>query len=151
MSYQPIPDSGTGSTPANRACARPAVVLARLLTRLPPRRLQRLLGLISRGARPAAYEQALSARNAVTAVSALCAGREGCLPRSVATALVCRARGIWPAWCVGVRAAPPFAAHAWVETTGRPVGESIPDNYLRVLITVPPQPAREGTDGQLQR
>ncbi|MZD07450.1 lasso peptide biosynthesis B2 protein, partial [Streptomyces sp. SID5785] len=47
--------------------------------------------------------------------------------------------GTWPAWHAGVRAAPPFAPHAWVEAEGRMVGEpATPDEY-RPLMTVAPR------------
>lgn len=72
----------------------------------------------------------------MVAVSLLCAG-DGCLPRSLATALLCRLRGTWPTWCAGARTAP-FAAHAWVEVAGEPVGEPHPAGYYRALVTVPP-------------
>ncbi|MEU1080732.1 lasso peptide biosynthesis B2 protein [Streptomyces sp. NPDC005908] len=136
MSFHPVPETHTGTTFLERAGARVAVVLARPLLLLPPARLGRALRLLSRGARPAGHDRTHRARRAVTTVSAVCAGREGCLPRSVATALLCRARGEWPTWCVGVRAAPPFGAHAWVEAEGRLVGEDLPRSYFRRLITV---------------
>ncbi|GGS14184.1 hypothetical protein GCM10010252_62030 [Streptomyces aureoverticillatus] len=60
----------------------------------------------------AGYEEALRARQEVTTVSTLCAGRY-CLQRSLATALLCRMRGHVPTWCSGVRTTP-FGAHAWV-------------------------------------
>lgn len=119
-----------------RVQAVAAVGAARLLARLPPAGLRRVLGSLSRRGRPADYEQAARFRNAVTSVSVFCAG-EGCLPRSVATTLLCRTRGTWPTWCVGVRTAP-CAGHAWVEAEGRPVGEP-PDTetYRRVLFVAP--------------
>ncbi|MCJ0873275.1 MULTISPECIES: lasso peptide biosynthesis B2 protein [unclassified Streptomyces] len=136
MSFHPVPETHTGTSFAQRAGARLAVAVGRPLLLLPPARLARVLGVVSRGARPAGHERTYRARQAVTTVSAVCAGREGCLPRSVATALLCRARGEWPTWCVGVRAAPPFGAHAWVEAEGRLVGEELPESYFRRLITV---------------
>jgi hypothetical protein len=66
----------------------------------------------------------------------LCAG-EGCLQRSLATALLCRLRGSWPTWCTGVRTMP-FGAHAWVEADGVPVDEPDPPGHYRPVITVPP-------------
>lgn len=117
-----------------RLAARAAVTVARPLAALPARRLRRLLRLLRRGASPATVSQALTARQAVVAVSARCAG-QGCLQRSVATVLLCRMRGVWPVWCVGVRTAP-FRAHAWVEIDGTPVGEPYPAGYYRALITV---------------
>ncbi|MFI6642690.1 lasso peptide biosynthesis B2 protein [Streptomyces sp. NPDC050504] len=119
---------------ARRPLALAATAAARLLVRLPPRRIRRFLSVLARGAAPATAEQALTARRAVVAVSTRCAG-EGCLQRSVATALLCRVRGTWPDWCTGVRTAP-FRAHAWVEAEGRPVGESFPPGYFRPLLTV---------------
>ncbi|MFB8183312.1 lasso peptide biosynthesis B2 protein [Streptomyces sp. NPDC055966] len=130
-----------------RAVARIAVVLARALVLLPPRRIRSLLGAVRHGARPATYAQASDARNAVLAVSLRCSGPKGCLPRSLATVLVCRARGTWPSWCVGVRALPPPAAHAWVEAQGRPVDEQVPAEYFRALFTVPPVVSEDPADG----
>jgi hypothetical protein len=69
-------------------------------------------------------------------VSLACAGREGCLPRSLATVLFCRLQGRWAAWCVGTRTVPPFGAHAWVEVAGEPVGEEHPADYFRTFFTV---------------
>jgi hypothetical protein len=110
---------------------------ARLLATQPPRRIRRVLGWLRAGARPATFEEARAARDAVTAVSLMCAAREGCLPRSLATVLLCRVRGAWPTWCVGARRVPPFGAHAWVEADGRPVGEDYPPDYFRTFFTVP--------------
>ena len=96
-----------------------------------------MLGWLRRGAKPATFEQAKAARDAVVAVSLHCAAREGCLARSLATVLLCRLRGHWPTWCVGARRLPPFAAHAWVEADGIMVGEDYPPDYFRILFTVP--------------
>ncbi|PAZ12398.1 hypothetical protein CLM62_29845 [Streptomyces sp. SA15] len=120
-----------------RVPARAAVVAARLLSRLPPRRIRLVLTLLRHGAAPAAYEQALAARQDVTATSTLCSGRH-CLQRSLATALLCRLRGVWPTWCTGVRTLP-FSAHAWVEADGRAVGEPADTAAYRRVITVPPR------------
>ncbi|CAL9424479.1 hypothetical protein SUDANB95_01912 [Actinosynnema sp. ALI-1.44] len=115
-------------------------VVARALATLPPRHIRSVLTAVSAGARPAGHAEALAARDAVTAVSLRCAG-PGCLPRSIATALLCRSRGTWPTWRVGVRTAP-FAAHAWVEADGRPVGEPAGTELLHVLMTVPARATR---------
>lgn len=119
-----------------KLAALTAVAAARLLAGQPPRRIRAVLVRLRRGAQPATAAQAAAARNAVTAVSLLCAG-EGCLPRSIATAVLCRMRGVWPTWCTGVRTAP-FTAHAWVEVDGAPVGEPHAPGYYRTMITVPP-------------
>ncbi|GAA2209724.1 hypothetical protein GCM10009850_051830 [Nonomuraea monospora] len=117
-----------------RPPALAAVGAAHLIGRLPPARIRAVLELARRGAPPATASQAKAARDAVMAVSLSCAG-EGCLPRSIATALLCRMRGSWPTWCAGVRVHP-FAAHAWVEAGNRPVDEP-PASYHRTIV-VPP-------------
>lgn len=80
---------------------RAAIAAAFVLARFKPGRLRRVLTRCARGARPATYEETLEAYEAVTATSRRCAGRYGCLPRSVAIALVCRMAGSWPDWCAG--------------------------------------------------
>lgn len=119
---------------------RPAALIAvggaRLLAHLPPRRIRAVLTLLRRHAAPATYQQAKNAQDAILGVSVLCGGRY-CLQRSLATTLLCRIRGAWPTWCTGVRTAP-FAAHAWVEVDGQPVGEPLGPGYYRALIVVPP-------------
>jgi hypothetical protein len=114
-----------------------AVGAARLLATQPPRRIRTVLGLLRRGAKPATIEQAKAAWESVVVVSLTCAAREGCVPRSLATILLCRLGGGWPTWCVGARRVPPFAAHAWVEAEGMMVGEEYPPDYFRTLFTVP--------------
>ncbi|WP_261718642.1 lasso peptide biosynthesis B2 protein [Streptomyces sp. FZ201] len=148
MSFQTVLRPRSEVPRRARLAARLAVAVAKPLTHLPPHRIRRLLTALARGARPADFDRAAAARDAVTTVSLVCAGREGCLQRSIATALLCRARGSWPTWCVGVRTAPPFAAHAWVEADGRMVGEGVPEGYFRVLISVAPHNTRRATDGR---
>ena len=117
-----------------------AVAVARLLARAKPARVRTVLEFARRGARPATAEQALAARRAVVAVSLRCAG-QACLQRSIAAALLCRSRGVWPTWCTGVRTSP-FEAHAWIEVAGSPVGEPYPAGHYRPLLSVAPA-ARE--------
>ncbi len=112
-----------------------AVAIARVLVRLRPRRLSAVLDRICSGARPATQSEALAAREAVAAVSLRCAGEQGCLPRSVATMLLCRLRGTAPAWRIGVRTMP-FSAHAWVEVGEEPVGELYPAGYYEPLTVL---------------
>ncbi|MEV6024837.1 lasso peptide biosynthesis B2 protein [Streptomyces sp. NPDC052036] len=113
-----------------------AVAVARVLSKLSPSKLRAVLEFARRRAAPATADQAAAARAAVVAVSLRCAG-QACLQRSVATALLCRARGTWPTWCTGVRTNP-FSAHAWVEVEGIPVGEPYPAGYFRTILTVGP-------------
>lgn len=123
-----------------RFAARLAVCVARLLVRLPAGRLRRVLCVVRVGARAATTSEARAARDAVVSVSVRCAG-QGCLQRSVATALLCRANNVWPDWCVGVRTEP-FRAHAWVAVGGAPVGERDEVRAYHAIVTVPARPRR---------
>lgn len=134
-----IEQDATGLTLRERAAARVVVPVARVLAKRKPQRLQRFMTLISRGARPATHEQASRARAAVTSTSVVCAAPEGCLPRSIATALSLRLRGVFPTWAVGVRVMPPFGAHAWVMVDGRDVDEPHPQGYYVALMKVDPR------------
>ncbi|MDV9201172.1 lasso peptide biosynthesis B2 protein [Streptomyces sp. Wh19] len=118
-----------------RAMAHACVAAARLLARAKP---GRILHTIRRGAIPATYEQA-AVRDDITGTSTLCAGTY-CLQRSLATALLCRTRGVWPTWRTGVRT-PPFTAHAWIEADGRPVSEPTDTATYYPMLTVPPAPS----------
>ena len=120
-----------------RLLAYGVIAVARVLATRSPGRIRAVLDVVRRGATPATYEQAKAARDTVVAVSLTCAAREGCLARSLATALLCRLRGRWPTWCVGARRLPPFAAHAWVEAEGAMVDEDYPPDYFRPLLRVP--------------
>src|SRR5262249_37470817 len=114
---------------------RLAAGVARLLVLLPPLHLRQLLRLASLGARPADAGQARQAPPAVLSGSLRCAGPGGRRPRSAATPLLCRWRGTWPDWCTGFRIQP-FAAHAWVEAAGSPVGEPADMAPFHTVISV---------------
>lgn len=135
----------TGRPLRLRLLTRLAICTARLLVLLKPHLLTRVLTRLSRGAAAADSTQAHAARASVLAASLSLNGLRSCLPRSVSIALLCRLQGVWPTWCVGVRAAPPFAAHAWVEAGGELIGErGNPDTFAR-LITVAPVERRAPT------
>jgi Transglutaminase-like superfamily len=119
-----------------RLAARVAVGCAHLLATQPPGRIRSVLSRLRRGARPATVGETAAARETVLTVSLASGGRRGCLPRSLATVLLCRMRGQWPTWCVGVRTRPPFAAHAWVEAEGELVGEDSPADYFQRFFAV---------------
>ncbi|MEU6757111.1 lasso peptide biosynthesis B2 protein [Streptomyces sp. NPDC046685] len=121
---------------ARRLGARLVIGCAHVLALLPPRRIRAVLALLRPGSRPATLAEAEAARETVLAVSLAAGGHKGCLPRSLATVLLCRCRGQWPAWCVGVRTRPPFAAHAWVEAEGTAVGEGTPAGYFQRFFAV---------------
>jgi hypothetical protein len=132
VSYQPR------SVPfPRRMTARLTIGVARLLATQSPRRIRRILGVLHKGSTPATFAQAKAARDTVVAVSLTCATREGCLPRSLATVVLCRLRGQWATWCIGSRRLPPFGAHAWVEADGVMVGEDCPPDYFITLLSVP--------------
>ncbi|MER7760218.1 lasso peptide biosynthesis B2 protein [Streptomyces sp. NPDC097619] len=115
---------------------RTAVLAALLLARMPPHRIRSVMRLAAGGSRQAEYETADAHYRAVAAAGPRCAGWRGCLPRSIAVALLCRAEGRWPDWNVGVRRTPPFAAHAWLEAEGRVVAEPGTPTAYGVLIHV---------------
>lgn len=133
---QVVPHDPRSVPPGPRFMTRLAVALAHLLARQPPVRIRAVLVRLRRGARPATLEEAARARATVLAVSLAAGGQQGCLARSLATVLLCRSRGQWPTWCVGVRTHPPFAAHAWVEAEGELVGEGAPAEYFQRFLTV---------------
>ncbi|MFC9181600.1 lasso peptide biosynthesis B2 protein [Streptomyces globisporus] len=137
-----MPRRGAG---AGGVRLRTAIAAAIVLARLKPGRLRRVLARCSRGARPASYAETLEVLEAVVAGSPRCASRYGCLPRSVAVALACRLSGVWPDWCAGVWASPPFSPHAWVLAEGRTVGEQAEAADLRPLMVVT---VREGVRGE---
>ncbi|WP_328806199.1 lasso peptide biosynthesis B2 protein [Streptacidiphilus fuscans] len=114
-----------------------AVGAARVLARVKPATLRKVLEFTRRGADAATTDQAAAAREQVVAVSARCAGNN-CLQRSIASALLCRVRGTWPTWCTGVRTHP-FAAHAWIQVDGEPIGEPHPAGFFHPLLAVEPK------------
>ncbi|WP_433259751.1 lasso peptide biosynthesis B2 protein (plasmid) [Streptosporangium sp. CA-135522] len=121
----------------NRLLISLIVPTARVLSRRPPRRLRRLFGRLAAGARPASYAEAQLVIDQLLTTSPQCRGGSSCLVRSISALLLCRSRGIWPTWCVGVVATPPFAAHAWIEADDQIVGEPVAREYFRTFFTVP--------------
>lgn len=119
-----------------RLRVRAAALVAAPLARLSPARMRVVLAWLRRGAAPAAYDDVRTLREATIGVSLRAAGPEGCLRRTLTIALLCRSRGIWPTWCVGVTTLPPFRAHSWVEAEGRIVGEDEPAGQFTKLIAI---------------
>ncbi|MEU0241391.1 lasso peptide biosynthesis B2 protein [Nocardiopsis sp. NPDC006198] len=136
---EPAAESASrGALLRSRAC----VGLALVVSQLKPHRIRQLMSLVVRnGGRPA-VEDVEHHRGLVVSVSTLCAG-EGCLPRSIATALLARWHGYGVTWCTGVQDRP-FAAHAWVEIDGRPVGESADLGGFRKMLVCTPEYASSG-------
>ncbi|MGW6055065.1 lasso peptide biosynthesis B2 protein [Streptomyces sp. NPDC055189] len=133
-----LPEVPVRVSPATRLTGRLAVAAAGKLAGKPPKRLREILVRASSGARAATYEEAKLARDEILMISPACRGRNACLPRSISTALLCRTRGIWPTWCVGVVASPPFGAHAWLEVDGDIVDEPIGSDFYRSFFRVAP-------------
>ncbi|WP_167203081.1 lasso peptide biosynthesis B2 protein [Actinomyces respiraculi] len=137
MSSPVLPETAeTRASSWERTYARTAVAAAFVLSRLRPRLLRSVMNrVVARGRRPDA-DEVLRWRGLVVSISTFCAG-EGCLPRSIATALLARGHGCGVTWCTGMRDRP-FVAHAWVEIDGKPIGE-ISDlrTFHRVLTAYP--------------
>jgi hypothetical protein len=93
MSTPIMPEASLHAGRRYSAVARIAVVVALVLTLLPPKVIRRVLGRVVRGGRPATPAEVLSMRDAVNSVSRRCAG-QGCLQRSIAVMLLARAFGM---------------------------------------------------------
>jgi hypothetical protein len=79
------------------------------------------------------YAESLRLGFAVTRILRLMPGDSRCLSRSlVLTAMLAR-RGIQSSIVIGVRPAPGFRAHAWVEHRGRPLLAAGPREYRRLV------------------
>ncbi|MEV5326371.1 lasso peptide biosynthesis B2 protein [Nonomuraea sp. NPDC052634] len=131
-----LPEAPARLSPLTRLQIAAVVPVARLIHRRPPAELRRRLARLARGARPARYDEAKRARDEILTASPRCRGDRACLIRSLSVVLLCRLRGVWPAWCVGVLAVPPFAAHAWVEAEGRIVDEPLAHTDYRAFFKV---------------
>src|SRR6266536_6576198 len=121
------------------SCAvRFAIGLARVLARQKPKRIKAVLCRVRTAARAATAVEATRARDCVLTASPRCCGGRACLVRSLASTLLCRMYGVWPAWRVGVLVTPPFTAHAWIEAEGQLIGEALDGTCYRPLMTVGP-------------
>lgn len=141
-----IPDGPVGRKPAIQA--RLAILVAHGLTRLPPGILESVMRrVVSRGKRPDP-STIVNYRAAVVRSSTICAGH-GCLPRSVATALVARMNGYGVSWFTGIKDAP-FTAHAWVAVDDHAVGEPAEVTaFAKVLSAVPEYSPSSRTEGEV--
>lgn len=119
-----------------RALIGLVVRVASIMQRQQPARLRRLLTRIAAGAMPASYAQTYAIKEQVLTASPECRGSEACLTRSITIALLCRLRGSWPEWCVGVLMSPPFTAHAWVQAESRIVEDVLLTGDYRTFYTV---------------
>lgn len=97
-------------------------------------RIEHLARLLNRRAtRGATVREVTDLLAAIDQASDWLPNRVACLERSLAVVLWCGLRRRSVCWRLGVRT-PPFAAHAWVEIAGHPVGELVPvQSYLPIL------------------
>lgn len=97
-------------------------------------RIERLTRWANCRARPAAtVREVLELLDAIDRTSRWLPARVACLERSLAVVLWCGLHRRAVCWRMGVRT-PPFAAHAWVEVAGQPVGELVSvQSYLPIL------------------
>jgi len=136
MTLPELPATGVTLSLSDQVATRLAVAVARVLARQKPKQIKAALTKLRRGARPATASEAQRARDSVLTVSPRCSGGRACLLRSIASVVLCRIRGVWPVWCVGVLAAPPFTAHAWIEAQGQLIGEELDGACYQRLIEV---------------
>lgn len=125
MSPQVVLRRPSRLTVRERTTALAAVMAAQVVltvARGSPAHIRNALRALPGAGKPAHPMLASSAHAAVVTVSLSCASPNGCLLRSVAVVLLCRARGGRVRWVVGCSSPPP-ASHAWVETTEGPVDE----------------------------
>lgn len=138
MTLPELPATRVALPLSSRVATWVAVSAARLLAQQKPKNIKAALAKIQSGARPATAPEARHARDSVLTVSPRCSGPQACLPRSIASVLLCRLRGVSPVWCVGVLAAPPFTAHAWIEAEGQLIDEELDGTCYRRLIEIGP-------------
>lgn len=125
-----------------------AMAMASLLSRVRPSAIQQILSILRLGARPSRPDEAESAFHDVHQVAPHLRGPTRCLARSLTVVIVCRFRGHWPTWCVGVRIQPPFVPHAWVEVDRRCIGEVGGAVSYRTMLTVPISDRGQGRYGR---
>ncbi|GAA3735229.1 branched-subunit amino acid ABC-type transport system permease component [Spinactinospora alkalitolerans] len=108
-----------------------------LLLRLPIKHSVVIVGKLKRHTpKSATMDEAAAAVAAGRAAARWFPGRAACLENSLAAVLTALLLRRSLDWCIGARLMP-YAAHAWVEAGGRPVGETAsPDRpYLLLLRT----------------
>lgn len=105
-----------------------------LLLRFPLKYSVKTLAALKRRTRPASVPEAADAVAAARAAARRFPGRAACLELSLAAALtgILMRRAV--DWCIGVRLMP-YAAHAWVEAEGTPVGEQEEPDRPFIVIT----------------
>lgn len=74
-------------------------------------------------------------------------GRAACLENSLAAALAALLTRRSVDWCIGARLMP-YAAHAWIEVEGAPVGEPWEPDRPYLLLQRTRSPLLKGHDGR---
>lgn len=106
-----------------------------VLLRFPLKHSAATLAALKRGTRtPALTGEAADAVAAARAAARWYPGRAACLENSLAAALTAILMRRSVDWCIGVRLMP-YAAHAWVEAEGAPVGEQVEPDRPFIVIT----------------
>jgi hypothetical protein len=108
------------------------LTVAVLVLRLPFRWTTALAGMLAHGGRPATYEQATHYVEAARRAARWYPGQAACLETSLNAVIAARLCGKRLDWCIGARQLP-YAAHAWVEAAGEPIGEP-PDRPYLLLV-----------------
>lgn len=137
-SHMAVPTPGFGLLPLrHRAAGALGCAAALILLRFPIRTSVRIVARF-KGLTPheASTDEASAAVAAARAASRFFPGRFACLESSLASTLTALLLLRRVDWCIGARTMP-YAAHAWIEVSRRPIGE--PDSsdhpYLVLLRT----------------
>ncbi|WP_236700605.1 lasso peptide biosynthesis B2 protein [Allosalinactinospora lopnorensis] len=98
--------------------------IAILLLRFPVKYSVAIVGKLRQGApKPATLNEAAAAVAASRTAAHWFPGRAACLETSLAAVIAALLLRRSLGWCIGARLMP-YAAHAWVEAQGHPVGEA---------------------------
>lgn len=129
-----LPRPGVGPRPRHRCAGLLGFLLAVVVLRLP---LKYGVALVERFklrvTRPASVGETQARVAAARGAARWFPGRAACLENSLAATLTCLLTGRSVDWCIGVRLMP-YAAHAWVEAEGVPIGESSEPDRPYLLI-----------------
>lgn len=118
------------SLPRARVAALCGTFMAKYLA---PGKIEKTLTKLSKFGVEATQDEAKTAWEDILAVSGRARG-ENCLPRSISIFLLLFLRRKSCTWKSGVCHAP-FAAHAWIEVGGIPVGETLDITRFLVIAT----------------
>lgn len=129
-----LPSPGVGPRPRHRCAGLLGFLLAVAVLRLPLKHGVAFVEMFKlRVTRPATMGEAQTRVAVALRAARWFPGRAACLENSLAATLTCLLTGRSVDWCIGVRLMP-YAAHAWIEVEGVPIGEpSEPDRPYLLL------------------